>query len=455
MQVTKETISSVTTKFIAIISVDEIQASVDGWFVQEANSFKLDGFRKGKVPIELAKKNFMAQAKRSVVKNLINSHIEKIIDEEKLRPILRPRYTIESGEHEETLQDVKFNFLIDTTPDIETLDLKKLKLETVKCELTQEYLDKTINEMVAKHKFIDNSKDKVISGKHLVSVKLGLKVQGKYVKELSGQVLLDFRKKPEGMTPIEKMVIDSCMGKKAGDVFEKSFLIDESFMLEKYLNKKAVMEISIGAIYEEFEEKLTDETAKKLGCKDLEDYKNKVAEQIKGSHKFKLDIYHKRKILDALSDNYVFDVPSGLVYEDFINILTLANNELEENKRKGTAPEDEKISEENVKEYETLANRRVRLGFIIENIAKVKEIKVTEEQVSDAIRKEINKHPEDAKNIVKFYTKNPQAINTLITPIIEGKVLEAVLNDADISEEIISLEEFEKRMEDILPSDDD
>ena len=156
----------------------------------------------------------------------------------------------------------------------------------------------------------------------------------------------------------------------------------------------------------------------------------------------------KRQLLDQLDKAHTFDLPEGMVEQEFNNIWTQINNDLEQ---AGKTFEDEDTTEEKAREeYQTLAKRRVRLGLVLAEIGEKAEVEVTEEELQRALYEQVRQFPGQEQQIYEFFRSKPDAVGTLRAPIFEEKVVDHILESASVTDETVTKEELMK--DDELPS---
>jgi len=189
---------------------------------------------------------------------------------------------------------------------------------------------------------------------------------------------------------------------------------------------------------------IDDELAKKIGLDSLDDLKKRVTERSESEYKQLSRAHLKRALLDKLDEGHDFDLPNGMVDQEFDQIWRQVQSaELDE--------EDKDKSEDDLKaEYRTIAERRVRLGLVLAEIGKRAEVEVPNEELQRELINVARSYPGQEKQVLEFYQKNPQAMQQLRAPLFEEKVVDYILERADVSEKKVSKE---KLMED--PDGDD
>ena len=184
---------------------------------------------------------------------------------------------------------------------------------------------------------------------------------------------------------------------------------------------------------------IDDEFAKTLGQESLEALKtaarDRLSQDYAGYSREKL----KRDLLDTLEKSHEFEVPPGMVDAEFDSIW----NQFEEARKNGQAdPEEEKTDDELKEEYRKIAARRVMLGLLLAEIGNINKIEVTAEEINRALVQQAQQYPGHEQQFIKLYQENPEAMASLRAPIFEEKVVDFILEMANVTEREVSIEEL-------------
>lgn len=210
---------------------------------------------------------------------------------------------------------------------------------------------------------------------------------------------------------------------------------------------------------------IDDAFAQRFGLDDLEALRGAVREQMQGEFAEAARAKTKRSLLDALAERHSFDVPPGMVEEEYRGIVHQVvahsgdgaqaqgqaeahdhdhdhDHDHEHHDHSGHPSEDEKISEEDRAEYRQIAERRVRLGLLLSEVGRMNNIQVTDEEVTNAIRSQAARFPGQEKFVFEYYQKNPQALAQVRAPLFEDKVVDFILEMAQVSEKEVTPEQL-------------
>ena len=199
------------------------------------------------------------------------------------------------------------------------------------------------------------------------------------------------------------------------------------------MGKKAQIKVEVTKIEEPITFKLDDTFAKELGLETFDDLRKSTRDSIEHEGKKVAHLYAKRNLLDALDSQYDFDLPPTMVEKEFESIWGQLQRELTEARANGELDEeDEKKSEEDLKsDYESIAKRRVRLGLLISRLADINKIKLSDGEVRMAIFQEVMRYPSQSDEVIKYYANNKQALQNLVAPLLEDKVVDFILDQSN------------------------
>jgi trigger factor len=157
----------------------------------------------------------------------------------------------------------------------------------------------------------------------------------------------------------------------------------------------------------------------------------------------------KRQLLDSLDSRYSFELPEGLVAQEFASIWAQVE---QEQKASGRSFADENTTEEAARaDYRRIAERRVRLGLLLAEVGAKAEVKVSDEEVTSALIARARAYPGQEKQIWDYYRNNAQALAELRAPIYEEKVVDHILTLAKVDERKVTREELLKADDETPP----
>ena len=206
--------------------------------------------------------------------------------------------------------------------------------------------------------------------------------------------------------------------------------------------KEAVFEVKVKEVAEPKQPELDDELAKKLGFDTVDKFKEAVKEKLQDELNGVSRSRLKKTLLDKLEETHEFELPEKLVTQEFDAIWGQLTSDMA---TKNTTFEKEGSTEEAEREkYQKIAERRVRLGLVVSEIGRKNDLNVTDEEVQQALLNKASQFPGQERQVLTFYQQNPQALAELRAPLFEEKIVDFILEMADISENKVSVEELTK-----------
>lgn len=423
-------------EFKVVIPASEIKPVFEARLAAYAKGYSMPGFRKGKVPAQHVKARYGYRAFQEAAESLIDKTQRQALEQEKIKAITTPKISVSKLEDE--TKDIEYSLVVDIMPELPKLDLKDFKSEKMVVEVS----DKEVQELI-ETQFKDFPMYKEAAAKtkaslgNAVRADVVFKVDGKSQKPTKGAriELVEAQK--------EDKIVSALVGVVAGD--EKVIELDS--IEEKGKKKTVQCVVTVSAVLEKTKVKFDDEFAQELGFKDYAALKEHTANSMKAGAEAKSRACLKRELLDYIDLHATFDVPSTMVEAELESILRQVKSELTETEKKETT--DEKLREE----YSEIANRRVRLGLLLSEIGTEKDIKISNQELSQEVYRIAAQTRTEVKTLVDYIKKNPAALNSIQAPLFEEKVVDALLSELKLKEKKVSLKDLDKHYDDVLSSD--
>jgi len=417
--------------FQIILPQTELQKAINSRLQEVASSAKIDGFRQGKVPLSIIKTRYGTQVKGEVLEKQVSECIRKLFTEKNIKPAMQPKVNFEGEPMGD--KDVKFKVEIEVLPDIKVLKFSKIKLEKLISDVQEVDIEKALDEIATGQKSYDTIKEKRKSKKgDVVLIDFKGKIDGEYFEggssenhtlELgSGQMIPGFEDQLIGLSPSKEKEIEVTFPK--------------DYPNKDLSAKKAIFEIKLKNIMKAKKAKVDENLAKNMGFPDLKTLKESVKNQLQANYDKTSRNRIKRDLLDVLSKQYNFEVPKTMVE----NENKIIWDRFEQDKKSGLIDDQDKGKKESElkKEYLEIAERRVRLGLLMQEIGNTNKISVNEEEIKKVILQEAKKYPGEENKVLDFYKKNPEALNAIRGPIFEEKVVDLILKESLITEKKVS-----------------
>ena len=423
MKVTIENKKGLNKDLKVFVDKKTIETYMNEKYEEVQKQVVLKGFRPGKAPKEILKRQFGKSIYGEVLDKVLKETSKRALEENKIKPVGQPKIDLKS--HGED-KDLEYIISITEFPKVELKSIEDIKIDeyTVKIDLKE--TDRRIQEIAKNQKnFIEKKNDETSSTSDLVVFDYKATVDGKNFTGGEGkntQIVL-------GKDLFIKGFDKELTGVKKNDnkIFE--ITLPENYPQKEFANKKAKFECKIIELKKPIEAKIDDQLAKNLGAKDLADLKVLISKQINDEYKNSLDMFSKNQILKQIEKFKVDEIPENLVEQE-VSILTqgMKDDEIKKNK----------------KDLEIQAKKRIKTGLILNEFGQKNKINVTEQELNMEIQKQFQMMPGQEKMVKDYYEKNPSAIASLRGSIYEEKILSEIKKQAKATVKEISKEEAEK-----------
>jgi trigger factor len=423
MKVTVENIKGLNKDIKVFIDKKTMSTYVDAKYEEIKNTVNLKGFRPGKVPKEILKRQFGKAIFSEVLDKVLKDTSTKALEDNKIKPAGQPKLDLKTyGED----KDLEYVISVTELPKVELKSVENIKFDEYSVKINAGETDKRINEIAkSQNSFIDvPDKIKAVDGnsitfdyKATIDGKDFTGGEGKNTQLILGKDLFikGFDKQLIGVKKNEEKVVEATL--------------PESYPQKEFANKKASFLCKIIAVKKPEDIKIDDVFAKNLGAKDLADLKVLVSKQINDEYKNSLDKLAKTQILKEIENFKVDQIPNNLIDEE---VKTLSQ---------GMNDEDAKKSR---KDFENIAKKRIKVGLILNEFGEQNKIKVTEQEIQGEIQKQIRMMPGQEKMVMEFYQKNPSALASLRGTVYEEKIIDLIKTKAKPNKKEVTKEEAEK-----------
>ena len=449
MEVTETITEGLKREFKVVIAAAEIDSKVDERLKEIAPTLQLPGFRPGKVPAALVKKRFGQSLLGEVLEKSVNESSQQALDERGLRPAAQPNIEVVSFDEG---KDLEFNLSVELMPEIEPLDYSVLKLKKLVAEANEKDIDDALSKLAEQHK-----------GSEPISSKRASKIGDILVIDFVGSV--DGEKFDGGSAEGHHLELGSnqfipgfeeqLVGKKAGASVKVEVKFPENYSQANLSGKNAFFDTKIKEIRQSTKVKIDDDFAKLFGLEELSALRDALKTQIEQELEQTTKARLKRELLDKLEDVKPFDVPQSMSDQEYASICqavkaneenaNTSNLDQQENNNEdgeGATPVDESLSDDDKKEYRQIAERRVRLALVLQEVGRLNNIEVSDEEVQRALFQEASRYPGQEKQIMELYQKNPQAMASIRAPLYEDKIVDFITEMAEVSEKKVTRDEL-------------
>jgi trigger factor len=441
MQV-KETLSEgLKREYEVVVPAADLDQRVNAKLDEIKDRVNIAGFRPGKVPMSHLKRVYGKSVMSEVIQQAVNDSNQKILDDGKFKLAMEPKVTLAAEDEAAVKQlvegksDLAFKVAMELLPKIEFPDFKKLKVTRPVTETTDADVDQALEKIAEANQQFEEKQGKAADG---------------------DQVTIDFKGSVDG-TPFDggsaedaPLVLGSntfipgfeeqLIGVAAGDQKDITVKFPADYGADHLAGKDAVFAINVKKVEKPKKTELNDEFAKSVGAEDFAKLKEQVRDRISRDFKQVSRSKAKRSLLDALDEALKFDAPPSLVEQEFDTVWKAINNDLQN--RKITWADEDTTEEEAKSEYRRIADRRVRLGLAIAEIGEKNNIQVSDEELTRALVEQTRQFPGQEQQVWDYFRKNPQAMAGIRAPIFEDKVVDFILELAEVTEKQVSRDEL-------------
>lgn len=420
------------------IPAEELDKKVNEKLAEAQPEIQMKGFRKGKVPMALLKKQYgerlLGEAMQETIDGAMSSHFEGTGD----RPALQPEVKMTNEDWKEG-DDLEVEMSYERLPDVPDVDFGKIKLEKLVAKPKDAELDEALQSLAENAQNFEDRK------------------KGSKAKD-GDQVVLDFAGSIDG-TPFDggtaedyplvlgsKSFIpgfeDQLVGVKADEEKDVTVSFPEDYQAENLAGKEAVFACKIKAVKAPKPADIDDELAKKFGADDLEALKGQISERLSAEYGQASRAVMKRKLLDALDDVVDFELPPTLVEAEAKQIAHQLWHE--------DNPDDEGHDHPDIEatdEHKELAVRRVRLGLLLAELGRKNEIEVSDAEMTQAVMTRARQYPGQERQFFEFVQQNPEMRQQIQAPLFEDKVIDYIFELAKVSEKEVSKEDLKAAVE--------
>lgn len=448
MQVTETLNEGLKREIQVVIPKDIMTSKRDERLVDLKDKVKINGFRPGKVPMSHVSKMYGKSVMAELVNETIEAEVKNVLADRKEKAAQQPKVSMTEDEKEADVilagdQDFEFKISYEVIPPFDVADFSKIKIERPVVEVSDKEITEQMERIAESNATYEEKKGKAAK-KDRVTMDYAGKLDGVAFDggtDTNAQLVLGTNSFIPGFE-------DQLIGTKAGDELVVKVKFPDEYPAEHLAGKDAEFDVHVHEVSKPAKTELNDEFAKTLGLDDLDKLKEVISGQIGEQYETQTRQKVKRQLLDELDKKHKFDLPEGMVEQEFNNIWNQITKDLEE---AGKTFKDEDTTEAKAKkEYQKLAERRVRLGLVLAEIGDTAKVEVAEDELQKALYEQVRQYPGQEKEIYEFFRSNPDAVASLRAPLFEEKVIDHILEAAQVTDKTVTAEELMK--DDELPS---
>ncbi len=443
MQVTQTLSQGLKHEFRVVLPAGELAAKLQSQLAELQTKAQIKGFRPGKAPTSYLKKIYGKGIMSEVLQEAVNEANRKIVEDHGLRVALEPRLDFPGGQDEvekalEAEGDFSYSVAFEVLPAIEIGSFDDIALERPVAPVDDEDVAKAIESLAER---IREYEDKTAAdGKAAKGDRITLDFTGKLDGEPfeggtggdvdlvigSGSFIPGFEEQLEGAAKGEQRVV--------------KVKFPDDYSVAHLAGRDAEFDVTVKAVSAAKELPIDDAFAAKYGFESLADLQNAVRANIEADYAKASRSKLKRALLDALDQKFTFELPEGLVEQEFSSIWSQLDAERQ---RSGKSFADEGATEESARdEYRKIAERRVRLGLVLAEIGQGAGVKVEDKDVTDALVERVRAFPGREKEVWDYYRNNQQALAQIRAPLYEERVVDHLVTKITVTDKSVTREEL-------------
>ena len=423
MKVTIENIKGLNKDIKVFIDKKIMNTHMDEKYEEIKGTVSIKGFRPGKVPKEVLKRQFGKAIFGEVLDKVLKDTSVKALEDNKIKPAGQPKLDLKTyGED----KDLEYVMSVTELPKVELKSVVNIKFNEYSVKVDSSETDKRIKDIAKnQNNYIDVADEVKAVDQNLVVFDYKATIDGKDFTGGEGKNTQLILGKDLFIKGFDKQLI----GIKKNEEKVVNAILPENYPQKEFANKKASFTCKILNVKKSEDIKIDDVFAKNLGAKDLVDLKSLVSKQINDEYKNSLDKIAKTQILKEIENFKVEEIPENLIEEE-VKILS-----------QGMSEEDTK---KNRKNFERDAKKRIKVGLILNEFGEQNNVNVTEQEVQAEVQKQLRMMPGQEKMVMEFYQKNPQALASLKGTVYEEKIINVIKTKAKPNKKELTKDEAEK-----------
>jgi trigger factor len=436
MQVTETLSQGLKREFKVVLPATELEERLNSELTTLKDRVQIKGFRPGKVPVGHLRRVYGRSVMADVLQSAVNEANRKIVEDNNLKLANEPQIQFPESQEEvekamEAKGDLAFTVALEVLPVFELADLSDVKVKKPVAEVTDAEITESLERMAKQNRSFEPKEGAAAEGDRVVVDFVG-RIDG---TEFEGGKGEDIRVELGSNTFIPGFE-DQLLGLKAGDTKLVKVTFPVNYMAAHLAGKDAEFDVTVKEVEAPGELKIDDEMAKGFGMESLDKLKDAIRDAIKRDFDAQSRRKVKKDLLDSLDAKYSFELPPTLVEQEFTAVWSQVVGDMKSNNR---TFEDEDTTEDEAKaEYRKIAERRVRLGLVLAQIGEKSDIKISDDEVTQALIERVRQYPGQERQVWEFYQKNPQALAEIRAPLFEEKVVDQILSQVKVDEETVS-----------------
>ncbi len=432
MAVNVETLEKLERKITLTLPVSAIQSEVESRLKKLARTVKMDGFRPGKVPMNVVAQRYGYSVHYEVMNDKVGEAFASAANEAQLRVAGQPRITEKEGAAD---GEVSFDAVFEVYPEVQIGDLATAEVEKLSTEVSEPAIDRTVDILRKQRRtFSLRAHDQAAQDTDRVTVDFEGKIDG---EAFAGGKAEDFQF-IVGEGQMLKEFEEAVRGMKVGESKTFPLAFPEDYHGKDVAGKTADFLVTVKKIEAAHLPEVNEALAKSLGIEDgsVESLRADIKKNLEREVKFRLQARNKAAVMDALVAKAELDLPKAAVQAEVDRLLEGARAEL---KQRGIKDADNAPIPDEV--FRPQAERRVRLGLVVAELVRANELHAKPEQIRAHVE-ELAASYEKPTDVVRWYFSDNRRMAEVEAVVIENNVAEFVLGKAKVTEKPVSFDEL-------------
>ncbi len=444
MQVTETLSQGLKREFTVVIPASDLAQRLDSQLAEMKDKVRINGFRPGKVPTAHLRRVYGRSVMAEVLQTAINEANRKIVEDNNLKLALEPKidFPTDQAEVEAALEakgDLTVGVKIEILPTFDVGNFDDVEITRLVAEIPDAEVQQTLDRMASQNRTYAARDEGAAAetGDKLAMDFVG-KIDGELFEGGSGEGIDIVLGSGSFIPGFEEQLV----GAKVGEQRTVNVAFPENYTATHLAGRDASFDVTVQSISAPGELVMDDEFSKQFGFDSLDKLKDAIRSNIERDYTRASRDKLKRSLLDALDRKYSFELPEGLVEQEFSGIWTQVENE---QKSGGKSFEEEGTTEEAARaDYRRIAERRVRLGLVLAEVGQSANVQVTDDEVTQALLERARQFPGQEKMVWDYYRNNPEALAQLRAPVFEEKVVDHIVAMAKVTDQSVSKDELFK-----------
>ena len=444
MQVTETLSQGLKREFKVVIPASDLAQRLDSQLAEMKDKVRINGFRPGKVPTAHLRRVYGRSVMAEVLQTAINEANRKIVEDNNLKLALEPKidFPTDQAEVEAALEargDLTVGVKIEILPTFDVGNFDDVEVTRFVAEIPDAEVQQTIDRMASQNRTYTERDEAAVAetGDKLAMDFVG-KMDGELFEGGSGEGIDIVLGSGSFIPGFEEQLV----GAKAGEQRTVNVAFPENYTATHLAGRDASFDVTVKSISAPGEFVLDDEFAKQFGFDSIDKLKDAIRSNLERDYIRASRDKLKRSLLDALDKKYSFELPEGLVDQEFSGIWQQVENE---QKSGGKSFQEEGTTEEAARaDYRRIAERRVRLGLVLAEVGQSANVQVTDDEVTQALLERARQFPGQEKMVWDYYRNNPEALAQLRAPVFEEKVVDHIVGMAKVTDQSVSKDELFK-----------